>query len=304
MIFSLLQTLHQIPIAVVDVETTGASPDFGHRVIEVGIVRLEGGRPAAEYQQLINPGRRIGAGISALTGITDSMVTEAPDFAGQLPRMLEMMRGAIVLGHNVRFDLGFLSRELCRCGCEICQTLGDAPVMDTLRIARRRFGRGGNSLQTLARRLGMAPPVAHRALADAQTTAFVFEQLLAPLGGWSLSLVDALSHHGGAMGLLPANPRESILPLELSEALDFKLPVMMEYVDATQRVTRRVVRPLSLRRMRGELMLVAHCELRSEQRTFKLDRIVQLSRVGDEPAMTATHLSMAAESSAAQPPTP
>src|SRR5688500_2181684 len=100
--FSLLQPLHDTPIAVLDVETTGASADFGHRVIELGIVRVEGGRVVAEYQQLIDPERRISPGVTALTGISQAMVAGQPTFATQLPAALELLRGALLMGHNVR----------------------------------------------------------------------------------------------------------------------------------------------------------------------------------------------------------
>ena len=67
---SLISKLRDIPLAVVDVETTGASADWGDRVIEIGIVRVEGGRTVAEYQQLVDPQQRISRGITFLTGIT------------------------------------------------------------------------------------------------------------------------------------------------------------------------------------------------------------------------------------------
>lgn len=274
--FSLLQPLFEIPLAFVDVETTGASTDFGHRVIELGIVRIEGGRVVAEYQQLIDPNRRISPGVTALTGISQDMVTGQPDFSRQLPAAMELLRGAAVIGHNVRFDLGFLGYEFRRAGQEIAVALGErVPVFDTVRIARRRFGRGGNALQRLAPRLGVTPTVAHRALADAQTTAGVFEKLLEFQAHWQTPLCDAVAAQGGPMGLLPASPRESLLPLELEEALESRGVVHMEYLDARQSRTVRVIQPLHLRRVSGELFLVAHCQLRNDRRTFKLDRIVQ-----------------------------
>jgi DNA polymerase III epsilon subunit family exonuclease len=279
MAFSLLQRLHETPLAFLDTETTGASAEFGHRVIELGIVRVENGKTVAEYQQLIDPQRRVSPGVTALTGISQAMVDGQPTFADQLPAALELLQGAVVLGHNVRFDLSFLRKEFRRCGKEIAEVLGDAPVMDTVRIARRRFGRGGNGLQMLAPRLGICPSVAHRALADAQTTAAVFEKLMEPVGGWNVCLCDAIREQGGPMGLLPISPRESLLPLELEEALEQRKPVMMQYLDARQSRTERVIQPLHIRRSNGELMLVAHCHLRGEQRTFKLERIVQLIRL-------------------------
>jgi DNA polymerase III epsilon subunit family exonuclease len=284
---SLIQCLHDTPLAFVDVETTGASADFGHRVIEIGICRVEGGRVVAEYEQLIDPRRRISAGVTALTGISQSMVDGKPTFTEQFPQMLPLLQRAVVLGHNVRFDLGFLRREFRRCGTELTAALGDGThVLDTVRIARRRFGRGGNGLQSLAPRLGMQPAVAHRALADAHTTAFVFDKLMEPVGGWSCCVCDAIREQGGPMGLMPVSPRESLLPLELEEALEQKCAVRMEYLDARQKRTERVIEPLTVRRRGGELILVAWCHMRNDRRTFKLERIVQMTRVEVPPKVT------------------
>ena len=145
------------PLVFIDVETTGASTDFGDRVTEIGIVRIEQGQRVAEFQQLVDPQRRISAGVVALTGITQDMVTGQPLFADIRPHVIELMSGAVVLGHNVRFDLSFIEGECRRARSPMHDCLGSAHVMDTVRIARRRFGRGGNSLQRLAPRLGIAP---------------------------------------------------------------------------------------------------------------------------------------------------
>jgi predicted DNA-binding transcriptional regulator YafY len=80
------------------------------------------------------------------------------------------------------------------------------------------------------------------------------------------------------MSLMPEQSKQSLLPLELEEALEMRLPVMMEYLDARQNRTHRVIRPLQIRRRNGEMILIAHCELRNDQRTFKLERIVRLAR--------------------------
>lgn len=300
MAFPLLTPLRDVPLAFLDVETTGASADFGDRVIELGIVRVEGGQTVAEYQQLIDPQRRVSPGVTALTGISQAMVDGQPTFTDQLPAAMKLLEGAMVLGHNVRFDLSFLRKEFRRAGADIVQALRDAPVMDTVRIARRRFGRGGNALQLLSRRLGITPSVAHRALADAQTTAGVFERLMEPVGGWAMCLCDAYQQQGGPMGLLPASARESLLPLELEEALEQRCPVRMEYLDARSQRTLRVIEPLHIRRAGGELILIAHCHLRDDRRTFKLDRIVQLTRI-ERPA-GAPPCAVPAESDAAPVP--
>lgn len=285
---SLLQRIAAIPFAIVDVETTGASAELGDRVIEIGIARVEEGRIVAQHEQLIDPQRRIGAGISVLTGITPAMVAGKPTFGEALPGMMPLLRDAVIVGHNVRFDLSFLHREFRRAGKDMVAELGQAHVMDTVRIARKRFGRGGNGLQRLCRRLGYEPPVAHRALADVITTYEVLDRLLAPVGGWTINLCDALLQQGGPMSLMPPSGRESLLPLELEEALEQKRAVLMEYLDANHRTTQRIIEPLEVRKFKGELTLIAHCRLRNDRRTFKLERIVQLSRYDQSIPPTAS----------------
>jgi DNA polymerase-3 subunit epsilon len=244
--FSLLQPLSEIPVTVIDVETTGISPEFGDRVIELGIVRLEGGQKVAEYQQLFDPERRVSPGISALTGITQQMLIDRPKFGQHLDRITALLSGSILLGHNVGFDLSFLRMEFRRAGVEMSAALGgvSVPVLDTLRIARRRFGRGGNGLGRLAGRLGVLPVSAHRALADAQTTHLIFEKLLEPVGGWQISLCDCLIEQGPGISLAPASVEPSPLPLELAEALEQRRPVLMVYLDVRENRTQRVIEPL------------------------------------------------------------
>jgi DNA polymerase III subunit epsilon len=285
--FSLLQPLKEIPIAVIDTETTGASPDFGHRVIEIGIVRIEAGRVVARYEQLVDPGRQIGAGVCALTGISQTMVAGQPRFADQLPKMLELLQGAAILGHNVRFDLSFLGVEFQKAGLCITDAIGATPVFDTVRIARRRFGRGGNSLPVLSRRLGVEPEKSHRALADAVTTAAVFERLLEPVGGFGIQLCEALSQQGGTLEVKRVESK-SILPLELEEALELGRPVMMHYLDARGLQTERRIQPLHVRRHNGDLLLVAYCHLREDRRTFKLERIIRLVRETELPMQNSS----------------
>jgi proteasome accessory factor C len=75
-----------------------------------------------------------------------------------------------------------------------------------------------------------------------------------------------------------------LLPLELTEAIEQKTNVLLEYVDASDARTEREIRPLEVRRLKGELVLIAHCLLRNDRRNFKLDRIVQLKRIEPVPA--------------------
>ncbi len=288
--FSLLKPLLEIPIAALDVETTGASAGLGHRVVEIGLVRLERGVVVSRYEKLFDPGRPIDAGASALTGITNAMVKGQARFAEALEAMLPLLAGAALLGHNVGFDLSFIHKEFRRAGRDLTATLGKAPVLDTVRMARRRFGRGGNSLGVLSRRLGIEPATSHRALADAETTAALLGVLLGATGGWSMLLCDVLSAQGGVIDLAGCAGTD-LLPLELEEAMELRRPVMMEYIDARGVSTTRMIDPLQVRRGRGELVLIAFCHLRQERRNFKVERIVHLTRVDEK--VDGSHLQMA-----------
>jgi len=276
--YSLLSPLRDVPIAVVDVETTGASVAWGDRVIEIGIARIANGRVAGEYQQLVDPKRRISPGITALTGIAPDMCAGQPQFADILPCVRDMLGGAVVMGHNVQFDLSFIGGEFRRARSELCDCLPGAHVLDTVRIARRRLGRGGNGLQRLAARLGVVPTTAHRALADCHTTAGVFERLIEPIGSWNLTLADTFVAQGGVMSVTSKKQTEAILPLELEEAMEQRGVVEIDYLDASYRRTTRLVEPVRLKKQGSDVVLVAHCRMRNELRHFKLDRIVKIVR--------------------------
>ena len=103
--------LHEVTFVVVDLETTGGSPTTCG-ITEVGAVKLRGGECLGTFQTLVNPGLPIPPQITVITGITQAMVIPAPPIDEVLPALLEFIGGAIVVGHNVRFDLSFLREAL------------------------------------------------------------------------------------------------------------------------------------------------------------------------------------------------
>jgi DNA polymerase III epsilon subunit family exonuclease len=280
---SLLSPLSSIPVVFVDVETTGASPDAGHRVIELAVARFEGGLLTYEHAQLFNPDTAIPPFITELTGITPAMCEDQPRFSDVAAEMLAQLTGCVLVGHNVMFDLGFISSEFRKARLDFPSAISAHHILDTLRLARRLVAPRGNSLQNLARRLNLVIPdqagghVAHRALADVHTTARLFAHMLAPTGLWQMSLADVLAAQGGAFAPA-AIRRPTTLPLELEEALVHRTTVELLYTDAQQRRTTRVVTPIEVRKFKGELMLVAHCSLRNERRMFAVQRIVNITR--------------------------
>ena len=154
-------------IAVLDTETTGLDPGQGHVLVEVACVMLDGGEIGETWSTLVNPERPIPPDASAVHGITDLMVRDAPGPAGVAAELESRCAGRTLVFHNAAFDLPFLSALLRRAGRGPLLH----PVVDTLGLARGLFDQGGNSLGTLAARFGLPIEAAHRALGDALTTA-------------------------------------------------------------------------------------------------------------------------------------
>lgn len=283
MSISLLSKLSDLPLAFVDVETTGASAAYGDRVTEVAVARVENGIVTDRWSALCNPCRRIAPGVVALTGITPAMVADAPTFREIASTLADRLRGTVPIGHNVGFDIAFLRAEFRTATMDLEDVVDLRKTLDTVRLARRIYGKGGNGLQRLASRLEVVVDVAHRALADCLTTAAVFERMLEPLGAGRLTLADVMLLQGGPMKLNPSTMVAAALPIELEEALARRREVRMVYLDARNNRTERVIVPLQLTRLGEDRSLMAFCTMRQEQRSFKLSRIVELTRIEIDP---------------------
>jgi DNA polymerase III epsilon subunit family exonuclease len=162
-------------IAVLDTETTGLDPGQGHVLVEVACVALDGGGIGEAWSTLVNPDRPIPPDASAVHGITDGMVRDAPGPVAVAAELESRCAGRALVFHNAAFDLPFLSALLRRGGRGPLLH----PVVDTLGLARGLFDQGGNSLSALAVRFGLPAEVAHRALGDALTTARLLQVLAA-----------------------------------------------------------------------------------------------------------------------------
>jgi DNA polymerase-3 subunit epsilon len=102
--------LEEIPVAVLDFETTGLSPKGGARVVEVAVARAEPGtEPVLAVDTLIHPEGPVLC--SDIHGIEDADVIGAPRFAGAGHHVIGALSGAIVATYNAGFDLAFLQAE-------------------------------------------------------------------------------------------------------------------------------------------------------------------------------------------------
>jgi len=202
-----MTTLLDGPLACVDLETTGGNALY-NRVIEVGVVLVEGGRIVEEWSSLVNPGCRVPRQIEQFTGITNDMVTDAPPFADLAAEVMSRLEGRLFVAHNARFDYGFLRNEFRRTGVAF-----RAPVLCTVRLSRRMDpGVRGHGLDAVMERHGLSCSARHRALGDARVLADL-------LSVWRIRH-DPAEVEAAARELVQA-PR---LPPQLDPALADELP--------------------------------------------------------------------------------
>ena len=181
--------LHEVTFAVVDLETTGGSPATC-AITEVGAIKFRGGECLGTFQTLINPGVPIPPEIVYLTGITQAMVGPAPKIGAVLPAFLDFVGDAVVVGHNVRFDISFLQAALAANGWS---RLTNRSV-DTCALARRlvRDEVRNCKLSTLADHFRLARKPTHRALDDAVATGELLHVLLERSGPLGVTGLDDL----------------------------------------------------------------------------------------------------------------
>lgn len=181
--------LRDVTFCVLDLETTGGSAQ-GDAITEIGAVKVRGGEGQGTLQTLVNPGRAIPPQITLLTGISEAMVLRAPRIESVLPTLLEFIGDAVIVGHNVRFDLGFLNAALAR---DQRPRLANSSI-DTCALARRllRDDVPNCKLDTLASRLRLDHRPTHRALDDALATADLLHVLIERAAGLGVTGLDDL----------------------------------------------------------------------------------------------------------------
>ncbi len=167
--------LEETAFAVVDVETTGMDAVGEDRITEIAVVVVQGRRRELIFESLVNPGRPIPYRISELTGISQSMVADAPTFDQIAEPLLAALSGRVFVAHNARFDWSFVTAEVERArGMRL-----DGPRLCTVRLARRVYRREPSyGLGAIAERLGLEFPARHRAAGDAIVTGMLLERMM------------------------------------------------------------------------------------------------------------------------------
>ena len=159
--------------AIVDIETTGGHAS-ANGITEIAICIHNGKKVIERYSTLVNPRRNIPIYISALTGISNEMVQDAPPFEDVAHDIYHLLNGKIFVAHNVNFDHSFLRYHLAAAGYEL-----QCGKLCTVRLGRKILpGYPSYSLGKLCKQLGIANESRHRAAGDAEATALLFSLLL------------------------------------------------------------------------------------------------------------------------------
>jgi len=192
--------------AVIDVETTGFSPE-NERIVEVGVVLLDpSGHEVGAFCTLVNPG--CDPGPTHIHGISTAMLAGAPTFGAIHPYLADRLTGRVVVGHNVdSFDLPFLRAECRRVGGEDLVP-GPVPSVDTLAVAQAHLGLQGRArLVDCCTHFGLSWQDHHSALGDARVTAALFRSMRRVLGDGLLGIPGLLTLAGTSIWPGPSRVR-------------------------------------------------------------------------------------------------
>jgi DNA polymerase-3 subunit epsilon len=168
--------LAELNYTVFDTETTGLDPTGGDEIIQIGATRIVGGKLRRHecFEQLVDPGRPIGAASIAVHGIRPEMVAGQPTLDAVLPAFHAFARDTVLVAHNAAFDLRFLQLKEATTG-----VVFDQPLLDTLLLSELVHPQqASHGLEAIAERFGVAVLGRHTALGDAMVTAEVFVKLI------------------------------------------------------------------------------------------------------------------------------
>ena len=159
--------------AIIDIETTGLSPS-NEKITEIAIFIHDGQKVVDEFSTLINPEKKIPYRIIQITGINNQMVEDSPKFYEIAKKIVELTDDKMIVGHNVRFDYGFMRNEFKSLGYDFARK-----TLDTVKLSRKLIpGRKSYSLGRLCNDLEIENHARHRAAGDALATTKLFEMLL------------------------------------------------------------------------------------------------------------------------------
>lgn len=256
--------------AFLDIETTGLSPWFGDRICQIAIILTEGKRIKTTLDLLINPERTLSPSAVYINGLDESNLSAALRFAEVIDQIETALKDAVVVCHNAKFDIQFLDNEYRKLG----RTVEFPNLIDTLLLARHFYELPSYSLHHLADDFHVTANLqSSRALADAITVKNLFFAMMDALKSTNKPLDDFIGIYNS-----PAWPEEGVyLPTELSEAIHSGKRLFIKYMDKDGETSERWISPKDVIGLSDYIYLQAYCHTREAERTFRLDRIIEVA---------------------------
>jgi len=169
------QPIETARFVVIDTETTGLQVYAGDEIVSIAMLEYKGfSATGREFVSLVNPCRVIPAANTAIHGVTDEDVADAPTIDTLMVDIIDFIADAIIVGHHINFDLRFLNKNLQRlASCKLRN-----PALDTMLMYLGHSGSMGNySLEEVAKFCNVEVTGRHTAVGDAITTARIFNVL-------------------------------------------------------------------------------------------------------------------------------
>ena len=163
---------------VLDTETTGLDPESGHRLVEIGCVELVNHMPTGEvFHCYINPQRSMPQEAYNVHGLSEDFLKDFDPFPSVVEKFLKFLGEDPLIIHNASFDMKFINYELQKAGYSIIEK---NEIVDTLRMARKKFPGSPASLDALCRRFKIdnTARTKHGALIDCELLASVYLELI------------------------------------------------------------------------------------------------------------------------------
>ena len=183
--------LHLVEFLVVDLDTSGSAPHLGAGITEIGAIRIKGGEVLDTFSTLVNPGHEIPPYITALTGIDDETVRDAPPISEVISDLIDFVGGdeTVFVAQNAPFDLAFVKAA----AKSASQIWPKQRIVDTAILARKVLDRDeapNCKLGTLAQIFKAEIQPTHRALDDVKATIAVLHGLFERLAGLEIFTIE------------------------------------------------------------------------------------------------------------------
>lgn len=207
---------------IMDTETTGLSPKFGHRIVEIAAVEVvDGQKTGRQFHSYINPQRSVPPEAIAVHGLTNAFLKDKPVFAAIAKDLIDFIGTADIWFHNAPFDKKFLEAELDMAGHRAENT-----ILCSLKLARALLGKGTHTLSELARKANFTwtGTGAHSAINDTNALAHVLATLL-----WPLETERALAPPPSPSPRAATRPTPAALSTVQTECVDVTDPRIMRY---------------------------------------------------------------------------